>query len=115
MVKSWFDDSSAECKSYESSHREKLNGLDGTFEIDVTLRFHAFASIDEQTTYLIYSTGSDFVGFRVIELTVGTGQWMRKLGLDSVRYGFYPVNRQIALGGHVDSHSFARIRHLSSI
>ncbi len=37
---------------------------------------------------------SDFVGFRVIELTIGTGQWVKKLGLDSVRYGVYPENRQ---------------------
>jgi restriction system protein len=46
LVKNWFDAASGECASYESSHREKINGLDGTFEIDVTLRFRLFSGAD---------------------------------------------------------------------
>jgi hypothetical protein len=39
---------------------------------------------------MLYSTESDFDGFRfsVIELTVGAGQRMKKSGFDGVRYRF---------------------------
>lgn len=43
MVKGWFDSFSDDFDSFASEHRESLNGFDGDYEIDVTVRFQAFA------------------------------------------------------------------------
>ena len=43
-VKSWFDKTGKVLTAYESCHRGKLKGSDGTYEIDVTLRFEEFGS-----------------------------------------------------------------------
>lgn len=43
MVKEWFESFSDDFDSFASEHRESLTGVDGDYEIDVTVRFETFA------------------------------------------------------------------------
>jgi restriction system protein len=44
LVKSWLDAAGKGLKSYESFHRERLDGSDGTYEIDVKATFEEFGA-----------------------------------------------------------------------
>lgn len=43
MVKKWFESFSDDFDSFTSEHREQVSGVGGDYEIDVTVRFRAFA------------------------------------------------------------------------
>ena len=41
-VKRWFEAAAGDWESFDSQHRELVGGMDGEYEIDVTIRFRAF-------------------------------------------------------------------------
>lgn len=40
-VKKWFEAAAGSLTSFETAHRENVNGLEGNYEVDVTIRFTA--------------------------------------------------------------------------
>jgi restriction system protein len=46
LVKSWFESCSTGLTSFEAHHRDKLSGMDGEYEIDVSLRFKLFGGAE---------------------------------------------------------------------